>query len=310
MRKSEQIESLRRCVPSAVSRSPEDTVFDVGIRLSEQKILTMRIELPVDFPRSAPVLRIIDPGATHDWLDSSGRVVGVSELYNWTERTSVLGDVVQKTLAAFCTRPPHINPALARRPSSNWTQPVQTPAPSRTRLNNDTSQQLIQLNVPESFPEIEKYDQKQLQDLLENEATFVKLFESLNVVNNALQLRDSLKQSNAQKARENIRANEEANALYQSLIPLNRSLNEVRQEFEQLLEQYSSATTPLDPRQICDGLDLLARQTDNASEELARQILFDDVASVESNLTKYRELRVKYHLRRAKAERCRSQFSN
>src|SRR4051794_29841090 len=98
----QQIASLMRTVPSAANRSPSDnSIFDVGIRLSDSKILTLRTELPIDFPRGPPTLRLLDPGAQHPWLDNSGRLAEPADLYNWNERTSDLGVVVQKALTEF-----------------------------------------------------------------------------------------------------------------------------------------------------------------------------------------------------------------
>jgi len=37
----------------------------------------------LDFPQVPPVLRFINPGVSHPWLDAQGRVVGLNELYTW-----------------------------------------------------------------------------------------------------------------------------------------------------------------------------------------------------------------------------------
>jgi regulator of replication initiation timing len=310
--RNQQIASLLRTVPSAANRSPHDnSIFDVGIRLADSKILTLRTELPIDFPRVPPILRILDPGAQHPWLDPSGRLAEPADLYSWDERTSDLGQVVQKALTEFCTRPPHINPALmgAQKVKTNWTGTLPAPIQQQSSQRMDTSSQnTIQLTIPDNFPEISNMDQKQLQELLENESLFAKLFESIEVFSNALQLRDSVRKGNIDKANENTAISKEVSNLQTKIESLNKQLSDVRQTFSSLLAEQRSISSPLEPKKLAEGLEYLARQTDAESEEVARK-LFDDPAQLEANLNRFRSQRIQYHLKRAKADRCRAQFS-
>jgi hypothetical protein len=309
--RNEQVASLMRVVPSAANRSPSDNaIFDVGIRLSDQKILTLRTELPPQFPRVPPILRILDPGATHPWLDSSGRVADIAELYNWEERSSDLGQVVQKALTEFCTRPPHINPALiaAQKVQNNWVQTLPTP-PQQTTSSSAENSQIIQLTVPNAFPELETLDQKSLQELMENDAAFIKFFESLSVVSNAMQLRDSVRTGNVEKATENITLGRDITAHQSSIDSLNQQVADARNRYSRLTTEQKMVESPLEPRKLAEEFETLARQSDEISEEAAMHI-FDDAANVDSNLARFRALRVQYHLRKATADRCRAQFAS
>jgi len=305
--RSDQVGSLLRTVPSTAQRSPD--VFDVGIRLSDQKILTLRTELPSTFPGVPPVIRILDPGATHPWLDSSGRVAGLADLYNWDERSSDLGQVVQRALTEFCTRPPHINPALIRaeKTRTSWVQSL--PSSTQQPAKKNESSQGIQLSVPDNFPELDALDQKRLQELLDNDGEFDTFFNGLSFISNARQLRDSVRQGNVERATENTNLAKEATDLQSRVSSLNKQMSESRNMFTRLIGEQKSMASLVDPRKLAEEFEALARQTDSTSEDVLSR-MFDDPASVDAALTRFRSLRVQYHLRKATADRCRAQYSS
>jgi ubiquitin-protein ligase len=307
--KQEQVTSLMRAVPLAANRSPgDDSIFDVGIKISDQKVLTLRAELPYDFPSVPPILRILDPGATHPWLDSSGRVAGLSELYNWDPRTSDLGVVMQKALLEFMTRPPHINPAVkgVQKVRENWVSNSSSSS-SQRNINQEEARQAIRLDIPDSFPELDSCDAKQLQDLLDNENNLMQFYKTLSVVSNTEQLVDSVLKGNKEKAKDNLSASDQVVSLQTNIEQLQQDLNKSRQALSDLQARQRAFIGQLDPRKLGESFEALARTVDQQSDDVASS-MFDNGALDEEALRKFRALRVLYHLRKGKADRCRAQF--
>ena len=85
MNRDAQCASLMAYNPTA-RPSPDRSSFELAIKFPPNGAVTLRVDLPADFPRAAPALRITTPGVSHPWLDAQGRVVGLTELYNWCAR--------------------------------------------------------------------------------------------------------------------------------------------------------------------------------------------------------------------------------
>ena len=298
--RQQQIASLTSTVPSIVAQG--DSAFEVGLLLPDGKILTLRTELPSDFPTVAPTIRIVDQGVTHPWLDSSGRLMGLSTLYRWDQRTSWLGNVVNEALKEFVKHPPHFNPAISA--AQRISRPRASSPPRYSQSSQSKASHLQMPAVPSSFKELENRDSQELQSLLENEEKFLELFNSLSVVENIFSLRDSLRVGNEEKARENLSKSAEVDTLRMTVETLADQLNHVRREFAHLLEEQNSLDSPIDPYELANELEELAGRSDMESLQL-EDSMFDDASMLETRLAEYRRLRTEYHVRKAKADLCR-----
>jgi hypothetical protein len=98
-------------------------VFELQMRLSKQKddkgflkppfAIRLHIELPHAFPADAPVIRVVDPTASHAWLskDAEQRVIPKEcpELWQWLPEKHV-EDVVQAVVKMFSMWEPVMSP--------------------------------------------------------------------------------------------------------------------------------------------------------------------------------------------------------
>lgn len=316
--------SLLRSVPSSVlrERGPRGTVYEVGIRLPNGPVLTVRVELPPDFPNLAPIIRIADQGVTHPWLDANGRVVGLSMLYHWNARTSDLGQVVQAALTEFCMRPPNVTPGFRAAAQAAAAVPVQqqfvsqpvmpVPQPiAKPNVEHEHSSKDIQLPpIPDAYPELENLDDARLKQLMVEEEAYAIFFNNLAVVNDVQQLRDSLRGGNAGKARENVSVNQELTKSLANIEVLKGRFSKARLDFSAVSSQSAHLIGPaVQPSALPDEFDRLARDIDEESEALMSN-LYNDPSAMDANLAKYRAMRVEYHTRKMKADRCRAQLSD
>lgn len=299
----QQIERLQRSVPSAASRSADNNIFDVGLRLSNGTVLTLRIELGPDFPQTPPVLRITDPGVTHEWLDFSGRVAGLSMLYHWNARDSDLGQVVQFALTQFCIKPPHVSTSTAASAAPRSSVSPQPPPLSNS--SSPSTAQMESVQIPSDFAELDELTPAQLEELMTSEQAFATFFENLAVVSNLSTLKQSIQSENAAKALKNVSKSQQLDDAQRRLQALEEELDRERTKYSTMLQQEEASR--VNPKFFADELEHLARQSDDLSEQFIHE---EDLAEdLEASMARYRAMRVQYHSRKAKAELCRNQFT-
>ncbi|KAH9256908.1 hypothetical protein BASA81_004729 [Batrachochytrium salamandrivorans] len=263
----QQVASLQRSVPSAVSRAQDNHLFDVGLRLSDGKLLTLRIELGADFPQTAPVLRITDPGVAHEWLDSSGRVAGLDMLYRWDARTSNLGTVVQYALSQFCIKPPHVVAgSFHNTVPSPPPRPLSSPSTAKTAKSSTNNNQLEPVQIPSEFLELDNLSPAQLEELMTSESAFTAFFDRLSVVSTLSALKQSIQSENSAKAMKNVSKAQQLEDAEKRMRALNDELGQERTKYTQMVQKEEGLRA--NPRHFADQLEHLARQADDESESL------------------------------------------
>jgi hypothetical protein len=273
MNRAAQCARLTAFYPSA-SPGPDRAYYDLGLKLSSQSpaaVLTLRTELPPDFPQVPPILRFVNPNVAHPWLDAQGRVVGLHDLYNWDWRVSDLGDVVRAltvpaaagltdcrfpasadgAMTEFTLHPPRLSqpappPPLPARPSnsapppsysSSRSSPPSGPASGAQQQQQRQQQQQhadqVQVPpIPSDFPELQRLNMAQLQALLDSETTFMSLFNSLSVVSNVNDIRQAMQTNNVALATRNVESQAPVEEAKARIQSLGEQLRRSRGEFE------------------------------------------------------------------------------
>eukprot|EP01029_Cantina_marsupialis_P024013 TRINITY_DN6069_c0_g1_i1.p1 TRINITY_DN6069_c0_g1~~TRINITY_DN6069_c0_g1_i1.p1 ORF type:complete len:369 (-),score=131.71 TRINITY_DN6069_c0_g1_i1:224-1330(-) len=101
-----QIRNFMTKNPCARAVNAQQSVFDIGLRLTTGQILTLRMSLPPTFPSTAPIFQITSP-CRHTWLDASMRVIGCHALNGWGS-SSDLGNVGLEIVNHFARNPPQL----------------------------------------------------------------------------------------------------------------------------------------------------------------------------------------------------------
>ena len=113
--KEQQIASLMRRFPLARKEPAAQghDVYDLGVRVADGQVVTLRILMGPLFPQQPPQLTVLPPGR-HRWLDPQGNIVNMADLGvgQWTMRTDI-GRVVYDVMQEF-TANPKTNTALGR----------------------------------------------------------------------------------------------------------------------------------------------------------------------------------------------------
>lgn len=84
-RREQQIENFKQHNAFARLVPTDPSSYDIGLRLSNGDVITVRLTLPPTFPETRPIMSIIQRYATHPWLEPvSQTVIGSPDLNGWT----------------------------------------------------------------------------------------------------------------------------------------------------------------------------------------------------------------------------------
>jgi len=197
-----QIDSLKHYF-STVKETTKDTLYEISILIPSKKItITLRVNLPKDFPRVPPLLQIFPP-VQHRLVDQQMYVTAAAHenLARWGVHAS-LGKTVYEIVQKFINEPPVILPqytptALSTNPTPvmpvNNNVVVNAPKP----LPPVPSAQIVQLPpTPTTFPELDSKSPSELTLLLTDESEFKKFFDALPAIQTARKLKEDLRDNN------------------------------------------------------------------------------------------------------------------
>lgn len=103
--KSKQIDSLKQGFPT-VKEIQKNAVYEVPITLPNRKIITLRINLPPNFPKEQPAIQVM-PYVQHRFIDQQGYITPLAHdnLTRWTSSCG-LGKTVFEIVQKFMQDPP------------------------------------------------------------------------------------------------------------------------------------------------------------------------------------------------------------
>lgn len=192
--RQQQINALQKLVPTARVAAEDGSLIDVSFKSTDnnqQKPMRMRVFLPPRFPMERPVLQLMQ-ATSHPCVDRYNQV-NVPYLTEWTsshslaELVAYVVDLLESGEEAEApVEEPSIEPAQGEEPSQHDEEPFETMMP----------------DIPESFPEIESMTEDQARLLLEDDAAFGDLLESMKAITSIRELRDSLRSSNEKLAKD------------------------------------------------------------------------------------------------------------
>ncbi len=282
-------------------------------RSGRSDLLVIRVTLPPNFPDAPPRAEVQTAGVRHPWVDKVGAIVGCSSLYSWNQHSRlahVVGDIMQQ----FVQNPPQVNA------SSNSTTPYpgnsqggsrdsRRSSISKTRQDSADDDGVFIPPTPDSFPELDNMTLEELKTLQSDETEFRKLFNSQNVPTMVREMHEQITKSNQDQARKNLQFKESIEQLQQDVLAQQTEAVEQWKEFEGLSKRHKTAMAQFDPLRLLTQLEASFSSLDDESEMLSREFL-DEEVPLSDFIKRELDLRKLYHLRRAKAERFRSQLKH
>eukprot|EP01116_Phalansterium_solitarium_P022116 TRINITY_DN7187_c0_g1_i1.p1 TRINITY_DN7187_c0_g1~~TRINITY_DN7187_c0_g1_i1.p1 ORF type:complete len:271 (+),score=79.75 TRINITY_DN7187_c0_g1_i1:102-914(+) len=224
--RSKQVESLRQYFPT-VKEVTKEALYEVIINLPTRRVITLRIHLPVDFPRRPPSLQIYPP-AQHRFVDAQSFVTPAAHdnLGRWPVHAN-LGKTLYEIVQKLMQEPPNLLSSLASSSSGSPSlsmsasglpppQPVPPqlqqagytavgyPSPSGSAVSGPSQpsptppqppprHQTRLPDIPTSFPELDGKTPAELTALINDEAAFQRFFEQLAAVQTMKNIRDDLR---------------------------------------------------------------------------------------------------------------------
>ena len=88
-------------------RSSDDALYDTVFATLNCNTLILQVYIPMDFSR-APFMYLYGVRASHDWLDTHGKIVGYDLILTdarWSSSNLKLGDAVYAVIHHFQLKP-------------------------------------------------------------------------------------------------------------------------------------------------------------------------------------------------------------
>jgi len=328
-----QIDSLRQYF-STIKEITRESQYDAILTLPSRKTITLRINLPKDFPKVGPTLQIFPP-VQHRFVDQQMFIIPQAHenLGKWTLQASLgktIFEIVQKLMQdppqILSTPPPQQMPPQQLPPQQIPQQgypnqypvatqssmgipnkpppPYQSPSPSLT--NSQKSAQPIGTHtplpvIPSSFPEIEARTPSELSQMLNDEVEFNKFFDDLNVVQTMKKVRDDLRNANEEFARKSLARESEIESLRREIDTRNRAVSEKRSTFEQKAQRQQEVMKQFSTPTLIDQLSTSAADAETASDAIANKFLAGEM-DFKDFIKEFMDKRKLFHLRAAKKE--------
>jgi len=326
--KFKQIDSLRQYFPT-VKEVTKDSLYEIPIQLPNRKLITLRVNLPKDFPRVAPAIQIYPP-VQHRYIDQQMFVTPAAHenLSRWSNQSN-LGKTMFEVIQKLNQDPPQIltqptNPAPVVTPTpvpqSNpppypYGQSTQNQPPSKmapppygqpapTPLVSQPKPQVSHVSmppVPANFAEIEAKTPSELTQLVNDETEFKKFFEDLPQVQNMRKVRDDLRNTNEDLAKKNLAKEAEIEKLKREISSKQQLINDKRLQFEQKAQRQQEVMKQFSTPALIEHLGLAAQQAETESDAMANKFLSGEM-DYKDFLKEFIEKRKLYHLRAAKKE--------
>jgi len=306
-----QIDSLKQ-YSSTVKETVKDTLYEISTMLPSRKAnITVRVNLPKDFPRVPPVLQIFPP-VQHRLVDQQMYVVPAAHenLSRWGIHAS-LGKTVYEIIQKFIQEPPVILPQYT--PSANLvsaTPVISTISanPGQPVNNNIAPQpqpaQKVQTAlppVPSSFPELDAKSPSELTQLMTDEVEFKRFFENLPAVQTMKKVRDDLRDNNEILAKKNLAKEAEIESVKAELASVATQFSEKKNSYDKKAQRQQEIIKHFSTAALIEQLSEAAAEAESQSEATAKKFLSGDMDHKDF-MKEFIEKRKLFHLRSAKKE--------
>ncbi|XP_057373874.1 vacuolar protein sorting-associated protein 37A-like [Daphnia carinata] len=283
LKKKKQIDSLRIFINDV--REIHAGEYHVFFR-SGNRELTLKIQLPSDFPTQKPLIWI-NPVIQHNWITDNGRIMSPG-LVNYSEHSD-LGQIVHSIVREM-TKLPEIKSYPNGERSS-----------SETFLSTSQLSQQQYFPIPPFIPELESLSRYQIKNLSESEDVLHQFVEDLPQaeavaidVKNHLDVVEKIARSIADLKKT-------LNAKRQLILQHYETLNELKLEWDSSSTQHHNLSQCYLPNNIEGSLRQAATLADEKSEAIA-EVFLSGQMDVDTFLSSYTASRTESHIRKTKEE--------
>ncbi|KZS20745.1 Vacuolar protein sorting-associated protein 37A [Daphnia magna] len=284
LKRKKQIDSLRVFIKDVREiHAGEYHVFFC----SGNRELTLKIQLPSDFPTQKPLIWI-NPVIQHNWVTDNGRIMSPG-LVNYSEHSD-LGQIVHSIVREM-KKLPEIKSYPNGERSGSETFP-------------SASQQLSQqqyVPIPPFIPELESLSKNQIKNLSEHEDILHQFVDELPQAEAvATDVKNHL--DNVEKIARNIGDLKKTLTNKRQLILQHyEKLNELKLEWDSSSTQHHNLSQCYLPNNIEESLRQAATLADEKSEEMA-EVFLSGQMDVDTFLSSYTASRTESHIRKTKEE--------
>lgn len=225
----------------------------------------------------------------HPVVNPQGYVV-TDNLKNWSHNDH-LGLTVRGVAELF-EKPPQ--PSPPRRHSSSRPKPASPPSLART----DTQRAII----PSSYPEIDRLDTEQIENLLQDDVAFEDFLVQIDAVKSMLAVRDELKSGNAELTRKSQASGGEIDKVKAKIETAAAKLSTIKAAYDLKVARQQEVLKRYSPEVLTGMLIRASEEAEEKSDDIADKFVKGDMTIKEFNKVYLKE-RSLYHLRLAKKER-------
>jgi HAMP domain-containing protein len=186
---------------------------------------------------------------------------------------------------------------LQHQPASQ--QEVTPPPPVKAERKQSDEFHSVVLDVPTSFPELQKLSESQLERLLSDDVALKSHMGTIGAVSSLRELRESVRASNLEHALEAMQMEADISRLAEECTELQQSLRRQVTEFLSVRDNINNLYG-LKAADVKIKLEAKITENDNKSEELGDQFVSGAV-DLQTFLATFRTLRMDYHSLQIKA---------
>ncbi len=298
------------------TRRISDSLFETSFTpRADAQPYTLQISLPASFPRSPPLVTLIQPPlATHDVLTANMQcLTGVRTLSAWGAGTNgvTLVSVIEEIAQALVTRAPR---AIGSPPPPDYNS-VSPPQSSESKQESKSGSKdpdpdpvfhMPLPPVPSSFPDLATMPPPSLTRLLTDDISLHSYVSGLPCAQSMRELSDSVSTGNIDQARVNLRREEELMTIRAEVEAMKADLKERVSKYEAVRDRARSALEGPSFDSVRDLLLVARAEAEAESEDIAGKFMDGGIGTKEF-VKEFVQARQKYHERGAKIERIEMQ---
>ncbi|KAI9557041.1 Vacuolar protein sorting-associated protein 37A [Daphnia sinensis] len=284
LKRKKQIDSLRVFIKDV--REIHAGEYHVFFRSGNSE-LTLKIQLPSDFPTQKPLIWI-NPVIQHNWVTDNGRIMSPG-LVNYSEHSD-LGQIVHSIVREMKKLPE----------MKSYPNGVRSSSETFPSASQQVSQQQY-VPIPPFIPELESLSRNQIKNLSEHEDILHQFVDELPQAETvAADVKNHL--DNVEKIAKSIGdLKKTLNTKRQQILQHYETLNELKLEWDASSAQHHNLSQCYLPNNIEGSLRQAATLADEKSEEIA-EVFLSGQMDVDTFLSSYTASRTESHIRKTKEE--------
>lgn len=316
--RAQQINELVVAQPHCRPTNPDRSLLEVGCRLQDGTLTSLRISLPPGFPSDRPALSITSP-VRHPWVDAVGRL-NFPLLERWGAPNVRLAAVVADAFKGLggTPAPAPATPASPMRPQQVGQHPPPTaqssaaslaasmasaasgpasmsPAPSGSSAAGPQRTRVVP--IPATFAEVGQMGEEQLARTLADERAYNQLVGQLAASLNLWQVVDKLKGETRELAAANLAKSEEQGEIRnQMAIIRSGEYAPAKAQFDDKWARQQVVLSKLNPEVLIRRLQDAAQEAAEEGERLQQQLAAGEI-SVEAFVERFVKAQATYHQR-------------